>query len=352
MTMQRNLQGKLVMAALHQKAYETGSPINATFELTPRCGFDCRMCYVHLSQERIPEVGLGRELSAEEWLEIGRQAAEMGVLSLCITGGDPILHPEFDEIWQGLARMGFLLTLQTNAAFLSERTLSLLEDYPPELVKITLYGSNDNIYREVCRKEAGFTRTDRGIRDLQERDIPIQLVTTFIRQNQADAERIAAYAKERNLPWYHSSSCYPSLRGAKSEAAECAIPMWGCASASETAELWHKLKPMEDGTAPCTLCSGYRTEFNIRWDGTLGFCLFLDEPKIPVVGESLEACWQILLQYWENLRWPKECETCEERKICRRCLAHLACLSGGLGKINPEYCRQVRKGLDEYKKMS
>lgn len=31
-----------------KKAFEDGIPISGTFELTPRCNFDCKMCYVHL----------------------------------------------------------------------------------------------------------------------------------------------------------------------------------------------------------------------------------------------------------------------------------------------------------------
>ena len=34
---------------LHAKACRTGTPLSGTFELTARCNFNCRMCYVHLT---------------------------------------------------------------------------------------------------------------------------------------------------------------------------------------------------------------------------------------------------------------------------------------------------------------
>lgn len=340
--MQRNLYGMLKMAEIQKHAYETATPIQATFELTPRCNFNCRMCYVHLPVDRIPHVGGGRELTADEWLEIGRQAAQMGVLSLCITGGDPLCYPEFFKVWTGLSQMGFQITLQTNGSMINEEILSLLDEYPPETVKITLYGSNDKIYREVCRVEEGFTRTDRGIRALKEHGHNIQLVTTFIQQNRKDADLIAAYAKENNLPWYYSASCYPSLRGADSEAKDCAIPIWDEEGAEKTSELWNKMKPMPDDV-PAKMCSGYRIAFNVSWDGYMRFCLLVNEPNISVIGKRLEHCWQELLEYWTGLRWPEECYICEYKAKCKRCLAHLACFSGGLGNIDKAYCEKIKQ---------
>lgn len=346
--MQKNLFGLLKMAEMKKRSYENAAPMEATFELTPRCNFNCRMCYVHLSAEELPHVGGGRELTGEEWLQIGRQAAEMGILSLCITGGEPLLHPDFREIWTGLSQMGFQITLQTNASMITEEILELLDDYPPEMVKITLYGSNDDVYREVCRAERGFTRTDAGIQALKKRGHYVQLVTTFIRQNRDDAENITLYTKENACPWYYSASCYPSLRGAKNEADACAIPIWNEEGASDTSELWNKMKPMADDRKPCELCSSYRMAFNIQWDGNMTFCLFLNEPHLPVVGRNLEKCWRELLEYWEGLRWPEACYRCDYRAKCKRCLAHLACLSGGLHQIDENYCNKIKKVIDLY----
>lgn len=344
--MNRTPFGMIKMAQMHHRAYEEATPIQATFELTPRCGFNCRMCYVHLPPERIPCVGDGRELTGAEWLELGRQAADLGVLELCITGGDPICHPDFPMIWSGLAQMGFRMTLQTNASLLSENVLELLDEFHPELVKITLYGSNDEVYREVCRVERGFTRTDAGIQALKARGHAIQLVTTFIQQNREDAQNIAVYAKDNDLPWYYSSACYPSLRGADSEAERCAIPMWDEAGAEELCKLWNGMKPNKDDDIPAQYCSGYRTAFNISWDGNMRFCLFLNEPNLFVVGRDLKECWQELLEFWSGLRWPEKCDTCDHRSRCRRCLAHLACFSGGLGRLNKTYCERMKRIMD------
>ena len=73
--------GNVFEAQLQAYAKEHAVPLSANFELTPRCNFNCRMCYVHLSTERI--VQLGRELNADEWIDLAQQALEAQTLPLC-----------------------------------------------------------------------------------------------------------------------------------------------------------------------------------------------------------------------------------------------------------------------------
>ena len=68
------------MQHLRKTAFERSIPFKGGFELTPRCNFNCNMCYVHLSPEQIPSVG--RELTAEEWIAIGKEAQRAGTIEL------------------------------------------------------------------------------------------------------------------------------------------------------------------------------------------------------------------------------------------------------------------------------
>ena len=57
--------------AVWEKAFAEGIPISGTFELTPRCNFNCKMCYVHLKEQDIPKYG--REMTAKEWIRIAEE---------------------------------------------------------------------------------------------------------------------------------------------------------------------------------------------------------------------------------------------------------------------------------------
>ena len=72
------------MEDLRRRAFEEKLPFKGVFELTPRCNFNCGMCYVHLKPEEIPAAG--RERTAEEWIELARQARDAGMVELTLTG--------------------------------------------------------------------------------------------------------------------------------------------------------------------------------------------------------------------------------------------------------------------------
>ena len=119
-------------AYLHNKAAAGGFPVAGNFELTPRCCFDCKMCYVHLTEEE--QRRRGSELSADQWLRIGEEACRCGLVFLLLTGGEPSLRPDFMEILSGLKRMGLLISVNSNGWLLRGELLEqILRDPPPPL---------------------------------------------------------------------------------------------------------------------------------------------------------------------------------------------------------------------------
>ena len=333
--------------AVWEKAFADTIPITGTFELTPRCNFQCRMCYVHLKPEQIPKYG--QELNAKEWLRIAEEAKEAGTVWLCITGGEPLLHPEFETIYKELSQMGFFITLQTNASLLREKAVRLLEEYPPRGVKITLYGSNDEVYEKVCRIKEGFTKVDRGIQELKKLKIPIQLVSTVIRQNEEDAKNMAFYAFKNGLPWIGTGGIRLSARGADSEAKEVRVQEKTDEQKKQEIQYLLEHHPVDINRKPCTYCKDYRLGYWITWNGNMQFCGFMNEPKNPVRGRAFSEAWKELMQFEEELEWPMECKSCKAQKACRKCAATLATESGSVHRVSEEYCNRVKKYFDELK---
>lgn len=323
-----------------EKAFADGIPISGTFELTPRCNFNCKMCYVHLKAEDIPKHG--KEMNAAEWLRIAREAKAAGTTWLCITGGEPLLHPEFETIWRGLAEMGFFLTLQTNASLISGKVVDLLEQYPPRQVKITLYGSNDEVYKAVCGVENGFTRVNDGIHTLMSMGIPVTLVSTIIRQNVEDVQKMAFYAYRHRLPWASTGGIKPSLRGADTDAA--AVRVQENLEAAARAGIERRIREkkfIDPNRKPATYCKDYRLGYWVLWDGMMRFCSFLDEPNIPVRSLPFAEAWRQLLDYEEQLDWPAECKTCEAARVCLKCMAAISG-KGTEQQINGVPCHTVQ----------
>lgn len=303
-----------------EKAFAEKIPISGTFELTPRCNFNCKMCYVHLQPEEIPRNGV--ELTAKEWLRIAEEAKAAGTTWLCVTGGEPLLHPEFPQIWERLSEMGFFLTLQTNASLIRGKMLDLLERCPPRQVKITLYGSDDDVYRAVCGVEKGFTQVNEGIHNLMSLGIPITLVSTIIRQNESDVKRMAFYAYRHRLPWLATGGIKPSLRGASTDALSVAVTEK--LEEQKRKEIEARLREgrfFDPNRKPASYCRDYRLGYWVVWNGMMRFCSFMNEPNIPVRNLPFKEAWRQLLDYEEALDWPEECKSCDAAITCKRCFA-------------------------------
>ena len=337
--------GDEFVARMQAYAKEHAIPLSGTFELTPRCNFHCKMCYVHLSEERMHR--FGSEMNASEWIRLAEQARDAGMLSLCITGGEPLLHPEFETIYRAVVQMGFQITLQTNASTLSEKALNLLDEYPPNAVKTTIYGSNDEVYREVCGVEHGFARVDAGIRAIKALDIPVLAVTTVIRQNMQDLDNIYRYVRELQIPWTYTTAVHPSIRGAETKASEAAIDEETAADFRADVRRMISLPPRMPDDKPCDHCKGYRTSFWITWNGKLRFCSFMNEPDIDVYQKDFPEAWQELVTYEDQLRWPEECRSCEVREVCRMCAGALASRSGSISRVDKEFCEKFQRYVKE-----
>ena len=87
-------------------------PLGGSLELLPLCNMSCDMCYVRLSREEMDQKG--RIRGGIEWLELAKQMRDAGTLFLLLTGGEPLLHPDFQLIYRELKKMGMIITLNTN----------------------------------------------------------------------------------------------------------------------------------------------------------------------------------------------------------------------------------------------
>lgn len=326
-----------------EKAYENAIPISGTFELTPRCNFNCHMCYVHLPNEEICKYG--KELSAEKWISLANEVKDAGTTWLCITGGEPLLHPEFEKIYINLAQMGFFITLQTNGSLVSNYK-ELFKKYPPRGVKITLYGASNDTYKKVCRVDNGFIKVHQGIQFLKKLNIPIKLISTITTDNIDDLEKMAFYAHINRLSWSFTGGIRNSLRGANANID--LVKVKDKIEESEKKKIKKYLKnPIDTERKPCTYCKDYRLGYWITWNGNIQYCSFLNEPQISIKEMRFIDAWKKLIKFEDDLDWPKECKTCNVASVCFKCSATLATHSGSVHKVNQEYCNKIKKYYKE-----
>ena len=192
-----------VERALVNKATANRTPINATIELTPTCNFRCDMCYIRMEKSQAEKRGGLR--SIEEWLHIADQLQEIGTLFILLTGGEPLLYPDFKELYIRLKEKGFILTINTNATLIDDETVRLFQRLKPRRVNVSSYGVTNGTYLNLCHATNGFDRCLEGLKRLKEYGIDTKLNLTLTRQNIKEHRQMLELADEWDLPMLTNS---------------------------------------------------------------------------------------------------------------------------------------------------
>lgn len=197
-----NLTYTEFLKLMRDDAVVKGKPVHGTFSLTPRCNLQCRMCYVCN-----PSVA-DEELSGDQWLDIMRQARDEGMLFSLITGGEPLLHKDFWQIYTGLRRLGIYVTVNSNGTTITPEVADKFKKAPPVQISISVYGSSPEAYEKVTGSAAGYEKVIRGIELLRERRVKFKLRTILTKDTAPDIENIVklilSYGKRVGLGNYIS----------------------------------------------------------------------------------------------------------------------------------------------------
>jgi radical SAM protein with 4Fe4S-binding SPASM domain len=185
---------------LWERLKQKGAPLSFTLEATARCNNDCRHCYINLPAGDFR--AQAEELSLEEILSIAGQAVEMGALWCLVTGGEPLLRPDFADIYLGLRRKGLLVTVFTNATTIRQEHIDLFKRYPPRGLEVTVYGVTQATYEAVTRCTGSFAAFQRGLRLLLEDGVPVRLKTMALRSNLHELPLIADFCRRHTAGRY------------------------------------------------------------------------------------------------------------------------------------------------------
>ena len=306
-------------------------PITGTFELTPLCNFSCRMCYVHLTPERMRE--RGKLHSADEWLQLAQEAMDAGTYHITLTGGEVLTRPDFAQIYQGMIEMGLTVSVLSNASLIAPQTVELFQTYRPTRLRFTLYGASNETYERLCGVPDGFDRVMRGLSLLKAAGILFSLAFTLTKENAEDLNPVLDIAKTLGVNIAIANGLFPAVRGATSEAASLRVdpdkvptpqhevdndkpdPLASLLCDEQTEMKFRKAL----GTGPFATCKSYRTSFFIDWDGTMETCSYMDMGAAHPFEEGFRTAWNKLHATLSALELPAECQSCKARPWCNAC---------------------------------
>jgi radical SAM protein with 4Fe4S-binding SPASM domain len=196
-------------------------PLDGSIETTFRCNLNCVHCYVNEPADS-REVR-GQELPTPRLRSLIDDIAEMGCLSLLLTGGEPLLRPDFPEVYLHALKQGLLVTVFTNGTLLSDRIADLLAEYRPERLEISLYGATRDTYERITRIPGSFDHCMVGIRRAAARRLPLRLKTMAMVPNRYEIPAMRELARRMGAAFLFDAQLNPRVDGRASRFRELQI---------------------------------------------------------------------------------------------------------------------------------
>ncbi len=344
-------------AYLHSKAAAAGVPVSATFELTARCNFNCRMCYVHSQDSALCKA---QEKSAEWWIALGKEAIEQGVVFLLLTGGEPLLRKDFKEIYTELSKLGFIISVNTNGYLITDEIVALFRKNPPARLNISLYGANDKTYENITGFPA-FSRVIENVKKLIDIGIDIRFNGSFTTLNAYDAEKIYNISRELNVHIKGTQYMFPPVvAGGKYGNNPCRLsPEDAAQKRVEWLKLIYtpeeykmRLKSMVEGVDAFELsgdeeygegkvkCRAGKSSTWVNYRGEMCFCGIAGH-SFSIDEYGFGGAWEKVKEFSASIRTPARCEGCRYKNICCVCAAACYTETGDFSAV-PEYiCRMT-----------
>ncbi len=343
---------------LWDKLKDQRVPLSFDLEITARCNNDCRHCYINLPAG--DRAAAARELTSAEIEGIGKQAVQLGALWCLLTGGEPLLRPDFPDIYLALKRQGLLVSVFTNATLVNAEHVRLFRQYPPRDIEVTVYGVTRATYERVTRQPGSFDKFSRGLDALLDSGVRVRLKAMAMQSNLHEQAAIAESCRARTKDYYRfDPQLHLRYDGDRERNAEILaerltpeqIVALENADQARLRSLQERCGDLLRDEVPHSGCdhlfhcgAGSRS-FSIGYDGKFRLCSSLqaDGTAYDLRQGTLAEAWDAFVPRVRALRssraeFLQSCRQCALVQLCRWCPAHAHLETGALDGATPYFC--------------
>ncbi len=160
-------------------------------ELTHRCPLQCPYC-----SNPAQLLKANRELSTEQWVSIFEQAADLGVLQVHLSGGEPTLRRDLDRFVATLAGRGVYSNLITAGVGVDEMKLGHLRDAGLDHVQLSFQGATAATTELIGNMAGAHEKKRATARAVRALGMPLTLNAPIHRHNIAEVPDFIELALE------------------------------------------------------------------------------------------------------------------------------------------------------------
>lgn len=167
------------------------APVGLLCELTHRCPLQCPYCSNPLELERV-----NTELTTAEWQDLMRQAAELGVLQIHLSGGEPTARKDLEDIIAVAAEVGLYQNLITAGVTLTRDRLMKFAELGLDHVQLSIQDVDPENADRIAAYKGGMAKKIEVAKWVKEAGLPLTINAPIHRQNIKSVPRMIEFAIE------------------------------------------------------------------------------------------------------------------------------------------------------------
>ena len=176
-----------------KRAWNENRMMSVLLELTYACNLDCTFCYNDLARD-------GQPLSLAQYRQLLDDLAELGVLNLSLSGGEPLAHPRFFDIGSHARNLGFVIRLKTNGhAVRPAMAERIRKEIDPFVIEVSVHGARAETHDRQTRVAGSFERLIANIRTMKSLGLRVKANSVLTRWNEHEVEEMLALYNELGL---------------------------------------------------------------------------------------------------------------------------------------------------------
>lgn len=317
------------------KAAACRRPEGVTFELTYGCNLRCLHCY-NPTHRALPH-----ELTTSEVCSILDQIADLGVLNVTFTGGEPSIRPDIVQILRHARSRGLMIQLLTNATRITSSFAETLQEVGVTQVNVSIYGATALTYKRMTETPSSYAPFVQGLRHLADHRLPVTVRMPVTTVNQEEVLACRALVEDHGFKFQYCLDIMPRTDG------DC-TPLKYRLSPEDKHRIDHTLLSPPDESVvegACTSrstfidCSCGRSRFAITPYGEMNLCVAFPIPKYNLRTGRVREGWEVL-KHTVDRAAPTinyECPTCEVRPHCRQGRSDAWLETGDMSRCLPHF---------------
>jgi pyrroloquinoline quinone biosynthesis protein E len=164
-------------------------------ELTYRCPLHCVFCYNPLDYARNRN-----ELTTAQWIDVMRQARQLGAAQVGFSGGEPLARDDLEELIDEGHRLGYYTNLITSGIGMNETRIARMKEAGLDHIQLSFQDSTREM-NDFLSSTRTFDLKMRIARLIKQYDYPMVLNVVLHRHNLDHVGRIIEMALEMDVEY-------------------------------------------------------------------------------------------------------------------------------------------------------